>query len=475
MTRPSDWYPLAVFDPVSGDPARVASAGVEYARVAEQIEASAAELRVIAAQVGGGSDAVDEVAAKASRLADTIERAHGRYAAAGVALQEYAGGLAYAQELSLAAYTTAVTAVRAQDEALASIAWWRRLADGAQDPEARSRYERLADDAREDLHAGDVQLEQARTELRLAIAQRDSAVSAVCAAIRGAMDRDDLHDTIWQDLGGGAQEVGLALWNSVDEVATALSCAAVVLCWVPGVNGVVAAGATIAGVLLLARDSVNVATGNGSWADVGNSAIGVATFAVGRFAQQAIRLSVASARGGRALAQSGLVDDAVGAAGDAAEATVRGSGLPVPVVATGTRGRAISVLRSEELWHHMSPAAMARDTWSDLRGGVSLVRAPALYRPSAAGHVSRPVDDVASPVSEYASDVVKTWRENKIAGAFSAVGNEGAARAMSSPGGARGAQPYVLLSGSVQIVEVASVLAPFTASKPSLSSPTIQE
>lgn len=452
MTRPSDWYPLAVFDPVSGDPARVAAAGAEYARVAEQIEASAAELRVIAAQVGGGSDAVDDVAAKASRLADTIERAHGRYAAAGVALQEYAGGLAYAQELSLAAYTAAVTAVRAQDEALASIAWWRRLADGAQEPEARSRYERLADDAREDLHAGDVQLEQARTELRVAIAQRDSAVSAVCATIRGAMDRDDLHDTIWQDLGGGAQEVGLALWNGVDEVATVLSCAAVVLCWVPGVNGVVAAGATIAGVLLLARDSVNVATGNGSWADVGNSAIGVATFAVGRFAQQAIRLSVASARGGRALAQSGLVDEAVGVAGRPVGMSVGSASAAGGLSDAAERLSAVDILRSDRLWGHMSPSRMARDTWDELRGGLDLVRTPGLYRPSGSGHVRRPVEMVANPVSEYAERVATIWEVSRPAGLLAATGNEAAARALTAVRGGT-AHGWVALSGGVQVVD----------------------
>ena len=91
------------------------------------------------------------------------------------------------------------------------------------------------------------------------------------------------------------QEVGLALWNGVDEVADALGVLSVVLCWVPGANGVLAAGATIAGVAVLARDSVDLATGNGSAADVRGSAVGVAPFGVGRFAQQAIRLSVASA------------------------------------------------------------------------------------------------------------------------------------------------------------------------------------
>ena len=49
MTRPSDRYPLAVFDPVAGDPVAVRAAGEEYVRVAARIEAAAADLRTIAA------------------------------------------------------------------------------------------------------------------------------------------------------------------------------------------------------------------------------------------------------------------------------------------------------------------------------------------------------------------------------------------------------------------------------------------
>lgn len=465
--RPSDWYPLARFDPVSGDPVAVREAGAEYTRVAQQIELAAADLRAIAAEMDGGSDAVDEVEAKATRLADTIERAHGRYAAAGAALSAYADGLARAQELSLAAHTAAVTALRAQDEALASIAWWERMADLAPEPEVRDRYLVLADEARADLHTTDLQLDAARTDLRTAVAERDGAVSAVCAAIRGAMDRDDLHDTIWQDLGGGVQEAGLALWNGVDEVATVLAFAAVLLCWLPGVNGVLAAAATIAGALLLVRDSVNWATGNGSGQDVAASALGVVTFGIGRFAQQGIKLSVAAARGGRSLRASGLADDGVAAVTNPpALAAPAGSLLRAGVRESPTRGGTFSVLRSSELWHHMRPSMIVRDTWTDLRGGVDLVRAPGLYRPSADGHISRPVGDVTNPLQEYRVDVAKTWQENKLAGVFSAVGNDPAARALTATPDRVPGAGWVALSGGAQVVDGFGAVGPVLGKLP---------
>lgn len=466
--RPSDWYPLARFDPVSGDPVAVREAGAEYTRVAQQIELAAADLRAIAAEMDGGSDAVDEVEAKATRLADTIERAHGRYAAAGAALSAYADGLARAQELSLAAHTAAVTALRAQDEALASIAWWERMADLAPEPEVRDRYLVLADEARADLHTTDLQLDAARTDLRTAVAERDGAVSAVCAAIRGAMDRDDLHDTIWQDLGGGVQEAGLALWNGVDEVAAALAFAAVVLCWLPGVNGVLAAAATIAGVLLLVRDSVNWATGNGGGGDVAASALGVVTFGIGRFAQQAIKLSVAAARGGRALRATGMADDSAGALNSVGGPRASGVALSGDIAARGAEPAVAGVLRSGQLWRTMAPGAIARDTWNDLRAGVDLVRAPGLYRPSADGHVPRPVDAVEGPVREYGKEVVHTWQENKVAGLLVAVGNETAARGLTGAPGAGKIGPWVALSGGVQVVEMTCGVAP-TLSAPVLS------
>ncbi len=462
--RPVDWYPLAYLDPVAGDPDGIRGAGHEYRRVAWQIAGAADDLRQmsteLAADRDGGSAAVAEVEAKAARLADTIERAHARYVAAGDALLTYADALAAAQEASLVAYDQAVAAVRTQDVALDSIRRWSRLADDADDPQVERRYLGMVDHARTDLAGADTALDTARATLRTAVASRDEALALACAAIRGAMARDDLHDTIWQDLGGGVQEAGLAVWNGVDEIADALTIASVALSWLPGANAVLGAGATIAGAALLLRDSVDYATGNGSAQDVRASALGVATFGVGRFAAKGIELSVAATRGGRAARQLGLSSDAA----DVGPGVAQGSGRAVGYGAQAlvTRTRATDALRSPVLWSHMRPSTVARDTWQDLRGGVDLVRAPGLYRPSASGHVQRPVDTVVNPLREYRTEVAHTWAEHKGAGVFAAVGNESAARALSATKDGAGALGWATVSGGVQVVETVSAWAPLT-------------
>lgn len=402
MTRPQSRYPLAVFDPVWGDPERVRTAGEDYLQLAATIAQSADDLRTIAAEMDGSSAAVDEVDVKATRLADTIERAHGRYAAAGRALVTYSQPLARAQELSLAALDHAVAALRAQDEAMSGVVRWTRFA--TDDPVSRARYLALADDARAEVLRTDDELEAARKDLRAAESLRDAAAATACAAILDAIGRDDLHDTIWQDLGGGAQEVGLFLWNGVDEVD-----------------------------------------------EVRTSAIGVLTFGLGRFAERGARLSVAVARRARGLRAGNATD---GARGVVESSSAAGRVAERGVIARSDRFAAVgSALRSRELWAAMTPGAIARDTWTDLRSGVDLARAPALYRPTAAGHVARPVDTVANPLREYTTEVSKTWAESRAAGVLVAVGNEAAAQAMAPSRHITPRYGWAALSGGVQVVE----------------------
>ncbi|MCC2334537.1 hypothetical protein [Cellulomonas wangsupingiae] len=260
MTRPSDWYPLAVTDPVAGDPQRVRAAGEEYAAVARQIEAAVGELRAIAA-AEGGSLAVDEVRTRAARLAATIERAHGRYAVTGEALLTYAGALAHAQEASLRAHARAVSALHAQDEALVSVAWWTRLAERAADPAVRDQYVASAEDARADLLAADARLDRARADLRVVVAQVDGAVDAARATIRGATVRDDLHDTAGQEVGGRADEGRSAVWSSADEISAGSALLSVVLRRMSAVDVSLGASMTVAEVLTHSRDPADAPTG----------------------------------------------------------------------------------------------------------------------------------------------------------------------------------------------------------------------
>ena len=78
-----------------------------------------------------------------------------------------------------------------------------RAMDSAGDPDVAQRYWDLADTARANLRAADRAIEDARVLLDSASVLRDDAAEVAKAAISAVVRADDLHDTVWQDLGGG--------------------------------------------------------------------------------------------------------------------------------------------------------------------------------------------------------------------------------------------------------------------------------
>ncbi len=432
MSRPASWYPLGYADPLPGDPSAVRAAGEEYQRVAEQISAAAEELRAI----GGGflvcSEAVDEVEAKALRLADTIERAHGRYAAAGSALVGYADGLARAQDASLQALEQAQAAVALRDGAEEDLWYFVRREEESRDvPEVARQFATQAANARASMARADQQLSDAWRTLESAWAIRDDAAEVARAAISAVVRADDLHDSVWQDLGGGVQEVGLAVWDGLDEVAAVVGILALALCWVPGVNAALAAVATILGAVVLVRDVINLATGNGSWAEVGWSALAMLTFGIGRVAGQGLRMAANSGRAAQGLrtattAADEAVDVAQTASGAQAVASAAGTASATTAPATVTSS---SILRSEELWSVLRPSSVATDLAGDLRGGAQLFQSPGLYASQPPGlHVPRPLGAVSNPFVEGRTAIATTWSQNRTAAVLQALGNEDAAR-----------------------------------------------
>lgn len=460
----SSWYPLHHEDPVPGDPVALRDAGEEYHRVAEQIAASADSLRAIAGSAEQRSDAVDEVTSKARRLADQIERAYARYSATGTALVQYAEVLAHAQELSLQAREQAQRAVAVQEAAQEDL-WYfqRREHESADEPELARVLGTQVANARASMVRADRELEDARVLLEWARAVRDDAADVARAAIQAVVRADDLHDTVWQDLGGGVHEAGSAVWNGLDEVATALGVLALVLCWVPGLNVALAALATIAGAVVLVRDVVNLATGNGSWAEVGWSALGVVTFGVGRVATKGLRMATdanRAARGVRGARQAEQARRAVDEAVDVAGAPVRAGGvasragrrsLPTPV----SRGT-VDILRSRELWRTLKPSEVARDLGTDLRHGVSRFRtaSPSSRRVDPL----RSADDVGA-IGEQWAKAAERWPRSRYAALLEMRGHHGAARDVEflARQGELSGSSWTYWTGAVQVSEVVDV------------------
>ncbi|MFS0703631.1 hypothetical protein AB6N23_03840 [Cellulomonas sp. 179-A 9B4 NHS] len=422
MSRPFTWYPLHHADPVPGDPAAVRAAGHEHERVAAQIATAADELRAIAGGIAVTSQAVDEVAARAGALADTIERAHARYAAAGRALVAYADGLERAQALSLQARDQATAAMAASGTAADDLRYFRVREEESQDePEVAALMAAQVDQSRAALVRADRQLDDARDLLAHARAVRDDAAETARAIIAAAVRADDLHDTFWQDVRGGVEESGLAVWNGMDEFATGLSIAALALCWVPGVNAAVAAVATVAGAVVLVRDVILLAQGNGSVQDVVFGAAGLVSFGAGRVLGQGLRTATNANRAAQG-ARAATATTVGSAAHNAASSTGRAAATAAQRVRPSVRPAGGAGLASA-----LSPRAMLRDLASDVRDGAGAVVA-ATRGPAAAGVHAAGTGALRNPVLEGGNAIKAAWGQNRLAGALRAVGNEDAAR-----------------------------------------------
>ena len=459
MSRPTNWQPFFWCDPTSGDPVAVREAGEDYVRVAALIEAAAADLRAIAGAFTQSSEAITEVEGKSTRLADQIESAQGRYAATGAALVEYSAGLEYAQSVSLDGLTSAQYAAQAQVDAEDSVWYWTRRALDEADPAMAAEHTARANAARRQLSSADQQLADAMAQMYEAIALRDAAADAARSAIKAAVGADDLHDSFWQNVGGGLKKTGEWLWEHVDEISAGLGLLALVLCWVPGIGQALGALAAIAGALCLIRDSVNLATGNGSWKDVGISALGVISFGVGRVAAQGLRIAANSGRaaqGLRTLTVAGESAETAATAARGAASATRGAGGLVDV---GAESGSVALWRSGELWGVLRPSAIASDTMSDLARGVNAVRAPGMYATRAPGlHTLLPGGDVSNPFSQARTALSATWNTNKPGVVFQFLGKEGVARdagfVLKNPGAGAG---WLAFTGATQAVDTGVV------------------
>ncbi|WP_407343190.1 hypothetical protein [Pengzhenrongella phosphoraccumulans] len=402
------------------------AAGEEYARVATQIQTAAATLRAIAGGFDQCSEAISEVQAKAHKVADSIERAQERYATTGNALVTYAETLARAQGIAQEALSQAQIAVQAQYDAEQDISYWSRQEADLLDGAMTSAYANRVAIARNKLTLGDESLSAARVTLGTATAMRDEGAEAAASLIKTVVSADDLHDSVWQNLGGGAQEVGLWAWNGMDELAAGLGLLAMVLCWVPGLNAALGAVALIAGALVLVRDTVNASTGNGTWGEAGFSALALVTFGVGRVASQGVRMAASSARASSVARTATVAGKTRGAATSAARAV----SLPARGITSyrsTTRAASPSIGgRAGELFGVLKPSAIVADTASDLRGGARLLQSTALGPPGL--HARGPASNLADPLSEGAANLTNAFKNDRSALAFKVLGQEEVAR-----------------------------------------------
>ena len=275
------WFPLATSDPVPGDPDGVQRAAERYAEVASHIDSVASNLRKLTRTQEMESAAVKVVTSRATKVAEEVERARGRYEAIAQALGEYARSLRAAQDTADDLLARAVAVQHRIDNATTDRTLAARalasLDPSATDADRRRVQGRLAT-ARTTVSDAEVELQHLRDELEQVVRDRDAAAQRAIDAIGSAQAADRLDDGWWQDW-------GLDLARSVSKVAGDVAgycgIAALVLGWVPILGQVLAVTAAVAGLFALVADIGLAIDGEQDWMAVVFGVAGIATFGAG--------------------------------------------------------------------------------------------------------------------------------------------------------------------------------------------------
>jgi hypothetical protein len=381
VSRPREWWPLADGDPVPGDPGQLAALGKHMADAAAQIEHLAAVLPQICASEVWDSDAGQEFRRKAAGTAAGIGRTHHRFITVAAALGRHPGdstGYAARLQAHQDAADAAVSAVNgnavsAGSEAERRSAWNLLLdaaggADPAQPPAAHGAKPPLAgpmplaapgripaylpafaaDNAdvarlKDKYNAAIGQLHASAQAIGAAVAGRSADAQAAAQMIRTATGGDGLNNPSgflhWVE--HAADDVGHAIashWagfvaglaNVAGVIATACGIIALVLAFIPGLQAFAAAFETVAllaQAVAFACHAVLLATGHGSWLDIGIDAVGLVTFGIGKGliggAEATAGISEAAASSYRAVAGDGSSVATLIEAGDAAAKTAK--------------------------------------------------------------------------------------------------------------------------------------------------------
>lgn len=353
MGRPVDWSPLAVADPVPGDPAEVAALGRRLAATAGEISSAAQRLRTMCTDTFWDSGAGEAFRARSVATAGKLAAAFDRYQAAAMAIgsdpadatpstgtrPNYAGALDQAQALSLRALAPARDAAATQRIALTrlrteygSLLPPPSLVPGASGhlppafplgplPAGALGAADIADVAalvRQYNTAADT-ITTARSALARATGTRDAAAANAAALIDSVISSDGLADSAWDRFTNFIDEhAGLltAISTIAGWVATVTGTLALVVGWIPVVGQALAAVlgtvALAASVVALLSDALLKIGGKGSWADLALDTIAVASFGLGRAAVGALKDSAILARAtGRIAEFTSRVSEAV--------------------------------------------------------------------------------------------------------------------------------------------------------------------
>ncbi|HWC14898.1 MAG TPA: hypothetical protein VG929_09920 [Actinomycetota bacterium] len=316
MTR--DWSPLAGSDPIPGDPDAIGALVRRLTSTSNGIKRQADRLRGLDTSGWWKGLAADAFVRRQRKLPPLLDDVAQRYDEVAEALGAYRPDLETAQAMALEALFKAKAAEAAIERAQQGLiemqqheyAQNARVSSySAQHPKqppiqpapwAGPNWHSELQYAQEDMEAARALLDNARS-------LRDEAAGRAAGRISNAID-----DALKNE--GGFSAYVKRRWKTFTEevlpvIAGIVEFAATVLAVASLIFPVLAPFAVIAGALVLGLSLLKVATGQGSWGDVGMAVFGVATGGLGRLVGRFAKAGRAIAATGRAtgIASSGIL------------------------------------------------------------------------------------------------------------------------------------------------------------------------
>jgi len=276
-----DWSPLHYHeDPIPGDPDRVEAASKSYAATSDTILQVSDYLAKLDAD-GQQSEAITALKARSRELSGQLQSVSSRYTETAAALRCYAPELRGAQAMADAAIAAGGPAEARRKSASSDAAniWvgWKTTLEPSQAKDFEDSYFLAKHQA--DSAAADVAT--ARAQIEDAIRKRDAAAETAKGMISAAITNSPITDTVldqfkevWDAGVDAIKGVGKWVWDNIDNISLALTIAAAVVVFIPGLDvlaPVLLAASRVATMISWAKKGVELGRAAVKWNRTGDS------------------------------------------------------------------------------------------------------------------------------------------------------------------------------------------------------------
>lgn len=282
--------------PIPGNPTTIRSKSARFAATAEAIADAVSGLRTaIADTQRHESEALDQLAANATTVADRLGSLQNRYDEAATALDSFADDLETAQREANALVAEHADAAQSEDRYDRQIAYYRDERARTTDPVEAADLNRHLLQLAQRRDAQSAQAANTQTRFTRVVERLRSSGRTAATKMRNATDGDGWGDNLWDDFSGWVAEhadILKAIHDILQKITLALSLLSFVF-------PVLAPFALAAAVLTAGVGLVLAATGQISWIDFALDVLAVATMGVAAAASRTIAGVMTALKGTR--------------------------------------------------------------------------------------------------------------------------------------------------------------------------------